>query len=146
MKAVEPLQPEPRSTLTGEIRSFWSRNVNAERIMGRDVSRHERGSEGYFLDLQEQRYRSHRHLLPWISSMQPGRTVLEIGCGVGLDSYVMARRGLQVTAADLTFVGVQTAKQRFEQGRRESWRKEQELLERCAPCPGESTRPKTRSG
>lgn len=114
MKAVEPLQPEPRATLTGEIRSFWSRNVNAERIMGRAVSRHARGSEGYFQDLQEQRYRSHRHLLPWICSMQPGKAVLEIGCGVGLDSYVMARRGLRVTAVDLTFVGVQTAKRRFE--------------------------------
>ncbi|HTT07459.1 MAG TPA: class I SAM-dependent methyltransferase [Gammaproteobacteria bacterium] len=114
MKAIEPLQPKARATLTSEIRSFWSRNVNAERIMGRDVSPHARGSEGYFLDLQEQRYRSHRHLLPWIRAMRPGRTVLEIGCGVGLDSHVMARHGLQVTSVDLTFVGVQTAKHRFE--------------------------------
>jgi len=113
MKAIEPLEPLRSEGLTREIRSFWTRNVNAERIMGREVSGHARGEEEYFSDLEVQRYRSHRHLLPWIRSMVPRRTVLEIGSGVGLDSYTMARHGLEVTAVDLTTVGVQTARQRF---------------------------------
>ena len=46
--------------------------------------------------------------------MQAGKSVLEVGCGVGLDTFVMATNGLQVTAVDLTDVGVATAKQRFE--------------------------------
>ncbi len=114
MKAIEPVEPPRREGLTREIRSFWTRNVNAERIMGREVSNHARGEEKYFSDLEAQRYRSHRHLIPWIRSMVSGRTVLEIGSGVGLDSYTMARHGLEVTAVDLTTVGVQTAKQRFD--------------------------------
>lgn len=99
------------------MRDFWTRNVNAERLYGRAVSRHRRGEPGYFVDLETQRYQSHRHLLPWIRAMQPGRTVLEVGCGVGLDSYAIARHGLRLTALDLTEVGVTTTAHRF---RRES--------------------------
>ncbi len=113
MTKIEPASPEIREDLTPQIRDFWTRRVNAERIMGRDVTNHERGEDGYFHDLETQRYRSHRHLLPWINAMTPGKTVLEIGSGVGLDTYTMARHGLQVTAVDLTDVGVATARQRF---------------------------------
>lgn len=114
MKPIEEAQVAPSPGLTDRVRDFWTRNVNAERIMGRTVSTHERGDERYFADLEAQRYRSHTHLAPWIDSMQPGRSVLEIGCGIGLDSFRMARRGLAVTAVDLTEVGVETARSRFQ--------------------------------
>jgi ubiquinone/menaquinone biosynthesis C-methylase UbiE len=113
MKAIESHNPKIHAGLTGEVRDFWSRHVNAERIFGKTVSAYERGADQYFVDLEAQRYRSHRHLLPWIHSMTAGRTVLEIGCGVGLDSFTMARHGLQVTAVDLTQVAAHTADQRF---------------------------------
>jgi len=113
MKHIEPVSPAIGKDLTPRIRDFWTRRVNAERIMGRDVTAHERGEDGYFRDLETQRYRSHRHLLPWIAAMTPGKTVLEIGSGVGLDTYAMAKHGLEVTAVDLTDVGVATARQRF---------------------------------
>lgn len=109
MKAIEPDKIEPSSGLTGRVADFWTRNVNAERIMGRNVTAHERGSEAYFQDLETQRYRSHRHLEPWIHSMRPGTRVLEVGCGIGLDSITMARHGMHVTAMDLTVVGAATA-------------------------------------
>lgn len=114
MKKIEPAQVENCEGLTREIRDFWTSNVNAERVLGKTVSGAERGSEQYFADLEAQRYRSHRHLAPWIQSMTPGGHVLEIGCGVGLDSHSMTRHGLQVTAVDLTEVGVGTVKQRYE--------------------------------
>lgn len=113
MKKIEATNPEVRDGLTKEIQDFWSRRVNAERIMGKDVTEHARGEDGYFADLERQRYRSHRHLKPWIAAMTPGRTVLEIGSGVGLDSFTMAKHGLNVTAIDLTHVGVATARGRF---------------------------------
>ncbi|QDX80062.1 hypothetical protein B9N43_01605 [Denitratisoma sp. DHT3] len=113
MNNIEPPRIEASSELTGKIRDFWSRRVNAERVFGKTVSRHGRGEDAYFRDLETQRYRSHRHLKPWIERMQSGRSVLEIGCGVGLDTYTMARQGLNVTAADLTHVGVATAQARF---------------------------------
>ena len=114
MKKIEPIAPEIKTDLTGHIQDFWSRRVNAEFIMGRAVTTHVRGEDAYFDDLQTQRYRSHRHLPLWIAAMTPGKTVLEIGSGVGLDTFTMARHGLQVTAVDLTEVAVKTARQRFE--------------------------------
>lgn len=113
MQKIEPVSPQVSEQTTDSIRDFWSRRVNAERIMGRDVSTHTRGDEAYFHDLEVQRYRSHRHLPAWIASMEPGRTVLEIGCGVGLDTWTMAQRGMRVSAVDLTQVAIETAAQRF---------------------------------
>ena len=112
MKGIEPARAESSPGLTGRVADFWTRNVNAERIMGRELSGHLRGSEEYFRDLEVQRYRSHRHLADWIGSMRPGAHVLEVGCGIGLDSAQMARRGLRVTAMDLTHVGALTARGR----------------------------------
>ena len=113
MSRIESPNPQPRDGLTREIRTFWTEHVNAERIFGKEVTQHTRGEDAYFQDLEAQRYRSHRHLLPWIQSMQSGRTVLEIGCGVGLDSHAMAKHGLNVTSVDLTEVAVKTANARF---------------------------------
>lgn len=117
MSSIESPNPAPRAGLTREIQHFWTRHVNAERILGKEVTRHARGDDAYFADLENQRYRSHRHLLPWIRAMQPGRSVLEIGCGVGLDTYAMAKHGLNVTSVDLTEVGVGTARNRFRRHR-----------------------------
>lgn len=114
MKQIEPVAPENKTGLTQHIQDFWSRRVNAEYIMGKAVTNYIRGDDSYFDDLETQRYRSHRHLGPWISAMTPGKTVLEIGSGVGLDTFTMARQGLRVTAVDLTEVAVRTARQRFE--------------------------------
>lgn len=109
MRDFEPARRESTPGLARRVSDFWTRNVNAERIMGRAVSRHGRGSEDYFRDLEEQRYRSHRHLPEWIASIRPGAEVLEVGCGIGLDSARMVRHGMHVTATDLTQVGVSVA-------------------------------------
>jgi ubiquinone/menaquinone biosynthesis C-methylase UbiE len=113
MKKVEPARPEVTPDLTDRVRDFWTRNVNAERLMGKAVTPHGRGEREYFEELELQRYRSHRHLDGWIRSMQPGRSVLEIGCGIGMDSHRMARHGLRVTCIDLTQVAIDTVKDRF---------------------------------
>lgn len=112
---VKPIEPAKLGSTPGLVRKvadFWTRNVNAERIMGREVTAHERGSETYFADLETQRYRSHRHLPDWIASMRSGGRVLEVGCGIGLDSMRMAQNGMVVTAVDLTVVGPITASKR----------------------------------
>lgn len=111
--AIEPAEPRAEDATRSRIKDFWTRNVNAEMLFGHAVTGHARGVPEYFADLERQRYRSHQHLIPWIEGMQPGRSVLEIGCGVGMDTYRMARHGLNVTGVDLTEVAVQTAHQRF---------------------------------
>lgn len=119
MKPIEPAAREKTPGLTREVVDFWTRNVNAERIMGRSVSKGERGSEQYFRDLERQRYHSHRHLPAWIASMRPGARVLEVGCGIGLDSAQMIRHGLRVTATDLTLIGASTA---FRRAQEQGWK------------------------
>jgi len=114
MTPIEDPFRESEAGLSDQINDFWSRNVNAERLMGREVTTRERGEEAYFRHLSEQRYRSHRHLLPWIHSMEKGKSVLEVGSGVGLDSYEMARHGMRVSAVDLTDVAIETLKKRFQ--------------------------------
>jgi len=114
MNHMQSSDSSGKGELTKRIQAFWTRHVNAERIMGSDVSGYARGEERYFLDLENQRYRSHRHLLPWIMSMQSGKSTLEIGSGVGLDTFRMVKHGLRVTAIDLTHIGSYTAKERFQ--------------------------------
>lgn len=113
MKHIEKAKRPEEPGLTNSIRTFWSKNVNAERIMGKKLTHAQRGEEQYFSKLEEQRYRSHYHLLPWIRAIQPGSKILEIGCGIGLDSFQIARLGTHLTAIDLTQVGVETARERF---------------------------------
>ena len=113
MKKIEPASPDITPDLTDRIRDFWTRNVNAERLSGKTQTAHARGEHQYFDALERQRYRSHRHLEPWIHSMQPGRSVLEIGCGIGMDSYLMARHALRVTGIDLTDIAIETVRSRF---------------------------------
>ena len=112
MRQPEPAKLKTTPGLNRKVSDFWTRNVNAERIQGRAVTVAARGTETYYGDLETQRYRSHRHLMPWITSMQPGSSVLEVGCGVGMDSVQMARHGLQVTALDLTVIAPATAQRR----------------------------------
>ena len=113
MKRIESAKEPDRPELLHDVRSFWTRNVNAERIMGNTISSANRGDDQYFRDLEEQRYRSHYHILPWIEEMKANRSVLEIGCGIGMDSLQLAMHGLELTAIDLTHIGVSTAKKRF---------------------------------
>lgn len=113
MKEIESAEQANEVGLTRRIADFWTRNVNAERLYGRKVSANERGSEAYFVDLQTQRYRSHTHLPPWIAQIPAGSRTLEIGSGIGLDAFTMASAGVDLTALDLTLVGVKTAQERF---------------------------------
>jgi cyclopropane fatty-acyl-phospholipid synthase-like methyltransferase len=45
--------------------------------------------------------------------MKEGRSVLEIGYGIGLDSFTIAKRDLHLAAMDLTPIGVKTTQNRF---------------------------------
>jgi len=112
-KMVEPHDPPADESLTPDIKEFWTGNVNAERLYGQAVTSGERGDARYFRDLEAQRYRTHYHIKPFIARLQPGCSVLEIGCGVGLDTWQLVQRGLRVTAVDLTEVAVETARRRF---------------------------------
>ncbi len=91
------MKPQPGSTVD-TVREFWQAHVNNEYYT--DAAR---ASDPYFDDIEARRYRAHYHLPELFASMD-GRNqrLLEVGCGIGVDSIQLAKRGYQVTAVDLT--------------------------------------------
>ena len=97
---------EPRATL-GTVRQFWESHVNNEYY----APGHDRGSAAYFEQIERRRYRWHYHLVELFSALRGSRgRLLEVGCGMGLDSVQLASCGFSVTAVDLTEVAVGLAR------------------------------------
>ena len=100
----------PGQTLTA-VRDFWEHNVCGEHYLESE----RQGSRAYFETITQERYRWHYHLPAFLDEVaQHGSTVLEIGCGMGIDSSELAKRGLQVTAIDLTLTGIKLARRNFQ--------------------------------
>lgn len=95
-----------RATLES-VRKFWETHVNNEYYTVK-----ERGSSAYFAEIECRRYRWHYHLRRLFAQLHgsSGR-LLEIGCGIGVDSIQLARCGFQVTGLDLTESAIEVARQ-----------------------------------
>lgn len=99
------MKPQPGATVE-TVRNFWQAHVNNEYYT--DAAR---GSDAYFDEIERRRYETHYHLPELFDSLYgQGRKLLEIGCGIGVDSIQLARRGFDVTAVDLTDNAVEIAK------------------------------------
>lgn len=100
------MKPRPGSTVE-TVRDFWQAHVNNEYYTDA-----ERASEEYFDEIEGRRYRTHYHLPQLFASMNgDGQRLLEVGCGIGVDSIQLAKRGYQVTAVDLTENALAVARQ-----------------------------------
>jgi SAM-dependent methyltransferase len=100
------MKPQPGSTVE-TVHDFWQSHINNEYYTGA-----ERASDSYFNDIEERRYRTHYHLLELFESMDgTDQRLLEVGCGIGVDSIRLAKRGFQVTAVDLTENALAVAEQ-----------------------------------
>lgn len=88
------------------VREFWEAHVNNELY-----TRRTRGSEAYFREIERRRYGSHYHLRRLFRELEgsSGR-LLEIGCGMGMDTIRLARCGFDVTAVDLTESALEVAR------------------------------------
>lgn len=92
------------------VREFWEQNVCGEHYSSDEPQ----GSETYFATIVKERYRWHYHLPAFLDEVtRYGVSVLEVGCGMGIDSAELAKRGMKVTAVDLTETGIFLAKQNF---------------------------------
>jgi SAM-dependent methyltransferase len=88
------------------VRDFWESHVNNEYYTGEA-----RASDAYFDAIERQRYQTHYHLRALFERLSgPGR-LLEVGCGIGVDSIQLAKRGFDVTAVDLTEQAIAVAKE-----------------------------------
>jgi SAM-dependent methyltransferase len=91
------MKPQP-GTSVDSVRQFWQTHVNNEYY-----TEAARGSDAYFSEIEARRYRTHYHLPELFESLDGrGQRLLEVGCGIGVDSIQLAKRGFQVTAVDLT--------------------------------------------
>lgn len=99
---------KPQADTTVEtVRDFWQAHVNNEYY-----TQESRASEAYFQEIEERRYRFHYHLRELFSRLQGSHgKLLEIGCGIGVDSIQLARCGFDVTAVDLTENALAVAKE-----------------------------------
>ncbi len=100
------MKPAPGSTVD-TVREFWQAHINNEYY-----TEAERASDSYFDDIEQRRYDTHYHLPELFESLDgAGLRLLEVGCGIGVDSIQLARRGFAVTAVDLTENALAVARQ-----------------------------------
>lgn len=98
-------RPLVRPTLES-VRRFWEAHVNNEQY-----TLAARGSPAYFDEIERRRYRWHYHLRDLFRELKgsSGR-VLDIGCGIGVDSAQLAHCGFHVTGLDLTESAIDVAR------------------------------------
>jgi SAM-dependent methyltransferase len=89
------------------VKDFWESHVNNEYY-----TKEQRASDAYFREIEDRRYRAHYNLVDLFDSLRgsSGR-LLEIGCGIGVDSIQLAKCGFDVTAVDLTQNALEVARE-----------------------------------
>ena len=101
---------EPGDAVKRAVEAYWSRNVPGIDMSGAPV-----GSEEFYIEVDRHRYRYENYIPPLIHSLaQPGKRVLEVGCGLGTDSREFARQGTQIVSTDLSFDNVARTRRGFE--------------------------------
>lgn len=93
-----------------DIKDYWDRqpcNVNH--------SREPIGTEQYFREVTEKRYRAEPHILDFAGFHHwRGKRVLEVGCGIGTDAEQFARHGARYVGIDLSESSLDICRQRFD--------------------------------
>jgi ubiquinone/menaquinone biosynthesis C-methylase UbiE len=93
------------------ISAYWD-----EHIHDLEIASHPIGTAGFFQELDEYRFDKLRYLPEVVDfNAFKGKTVLEVGCGVGIDLVRFAKAGAKVTGVDLSPTAVQLTKQNFSQ-------------------------------
>ncbi len=95
-----------------EVREFWNRNVN----QFNQLRREDVGSREFYDAAEALRYQYHYHLQPLfdkIAASYPEGKLLEVGCSMGNDTIQFARRGMKVSAIDLTPAAIDLIRLRF---------------------------------
>jgi SAM-dependent methyltransferase len=81
-----------------QVREYWNRHIH-----DLEITRHPVGSRGFFDDLDQYHFEKLHHLLRLVHfDGYRGRSVLEVGCGAGVDLVRFAKGGATVTGVDLS--------------------------------------------
>ncbi|HVH26513.1 MAG TPA: class I SAM-dependent methyltransferase [Vicinamibacterales bacterium] len=96
---------------TEQVREYWERHIH-----DLDITKHPVGSRGFFDDLDQYHFEKLHHLPRLVGfDAWRGRSVLEVGCGAGVDLARFAKGGARVCGVDLTASAIALAKANFEQ-------------------------------
>ncbi len=107
------MKPQPDATVQ-TVKDFWQSHINNEYY-----TEEQRASEAYFREIEDRRYSFHYHLRELFDRLGGSQgklsgsqgTLLEVGCGIGVDSIQLAKCGFDVTAVDLTENALVVAKE-----------------------------------
>src|SRR5947207_2026750 len=98
-------------TRIDEVRAYWDQHIH-----DLEITQHPVGSRGFFDDLDQYHFEKLHHLLRLVDfNGWPGRSVLEVGCGAGVDLVRFARGGAEVCGVDLTEAAIALARANFSQ-------------------------------
>lgn len=94
-----------------EVREYWNRQIHDLKI-----TRHPVGTRSFFDDLDQYHFEKLHYLLRLVDfDGYRGRTVLDVGCGAGVDLARFARGGADVTGVDLAAPVLDLARTNFAQ-------------------------------
>jgi len=94
-----------------EVRAYWNTHIH-----DLDVSRQPPGSRGFFDDLDRYHFEKLHHLVRLVDfDGYRGRSVLDVGCGAGVDLARFARGGAEATGVDVSPSAIELARRNFEQ-------------------------------
>jgi SAM-dependent methyltransferase len=93
------------------VRDYWNHHIHDLEITGHPV-----GSRGFFDDLDEYHFEKLHHLLRLVDfNGYRGHSVLEVGCGAGVDLARFAKGGARVVGVDLASSAIDLARANFSQ-------------------------------
>ncbi|HEY2904300.1 MAG TPA: class I SAM-dependent methyltransferase [Vicinamibacterales bacterium] len=94
-----------------EVRSYWDQHIHDLEISSQPV-----GSRGFFDDLDQYHFEKLHHLLRLVPfDGYRGKTVLEVGCGAGVDLARFAKGGAIVSGVDVAPSAIALARANFAQ-------------------------------
>jgi ubiquinone/menaquinone biosynthesis C-methylase UbiE len=96
---------------TEAVRDYWNHHIHDLEITTQPV-----GSRGFFDDLDHYHFEKLHYLLRLVAfDGYRGRSVLEVGCGAGVDLARFAKGGATVTGVDLAASAIELARANFAQ-------------------------------
>lgn len=102
---------QDNSELLSDTREFWNNHVHDWKI-----AKSPAGTKDFFLEIEEYRFEKLEYLAKIVDfAGYPGKTVLDVGCGVGNDLSRFAKGGSIVTGIDIAPHSIELAKSNFQQ-------------------------------